>query len=458
MMDLAPEWRPADAARGRCVLLTPVRAAAAEVSLGLAGEEAAAAAAVARCCGAALLAEAPPALLAAAASAAAQRGWNALLGCYLPQLARCAPPAGGAAWDSPLHAAARGGNAAAVRALARVPGGGGGCADAPDARRGATPLHYAAALRDGAARRATLRALRASSSSSSSAISRAYAAALDRRGRTPAQLAAASAAAEAAHQAAFHAWAARETRPATLVIALLQLSRGLHTASRAAQLAAAPDWAAASALLTRMDASALASTSLLHAASGARLVDPAAELPWPLAQQHASALRALILFVLVPLNVALAALCALPALRFAQPQWHAAVYAAAAAAQALCAPVAEFAVLYRRNGLVVDYTPWFVLQEGLAWVLLGGACGGTFAGAARSDVNAALLALRAVAFTGCLLLRRATWRAAATSPHVLGQLALAAVGAATMPWNRRRLGRLFQASERARRRKAAKAA
>jgi hypothetical protein len=447
-------WQPADAAQRRAVLLTPDAAAAAEVCAGLAHVSDAEASAVVTLCGAALLAGAPARTTRAAASCAAQRGWNNLLRAYLNDLAASVPPCAedadddddDAREDMPMHGAARGGNAAAVRLLARTPGGG-DALSVDDV--GATPLHYAARLRRGAARHATLRALLASHP----AARRAFDTARDATGRTPAQYAAAADASERSYEAAYLAWAVAETRSSAAVVAALQLTRALHTASRAATLLRAPDAQHAAAMLTRLEWAAVRSMAVYRVESGARV--PLDAVPWHLLQSLARVMLRFILAVHAPLNAALLLLSLAPRLRAAHARWHVVAYAAAALTQVLYVPIAEAASL-RPAGLVIDYTWLLAAQEGVVLLLLSGALGGTFAGAARMDVNAPLGVVRFLSFAGCLLTAGRTGAAvAAASPHVLTHAALAALGAASVPWNARRLRRLFEQATRARARKAA---
>jgi hypothetical protein len=82
-------------------------------------------------------------------------------------------------------------------------------------------------------------------------------------------------------------------------------------------------------------------------------------------------------------------------------------------------PLVEYLGGYRAAGLAVDYSPIFGASYAIAALLL--TCFWTARGAfgpCRARCDLAVLLLRAALFAGCITWQRATWRAAARSPHL----------------------------------------
>ena len=425
--------------------------------------------------GYALRPDATRAVLDAATDVALRRGWLAAAATLLraTQLTQLATPASSAsAWNplhlrpapapawTPLHSACAAGD---PRGVALVLSLCSGAAVTHRDKRGLSPLHLAAAHRDARAARLLL----ASAWPAAPAL-RAWFGAASHSGDTPSALAVragglafqldadlrACCAAGTLTNSAHRAWVVDTNAHLVAALAALQLLRSCFTCFDAVSVLRAPSLAAATAGMGRIRTSALTTSKVYDVVTGARLASE--DIPWAAAQSMAAAVVATF-----PLrccaNVGLIVATTTPRLRgWVQRHWSL-VYLVCTILENGMRVLTEYIGLYRPHGLAVSYSLFFGLEHIFASLMLSGILvRRQTAGAGDARANALLVIFRLLASASCLPLSRATWAAAASSPHLTLQAGVAVVALATLPWNDRRLRRLA-AVEGARRRRQVRA-
>ena len=404
----------------------------------------------------------------AATDAALRRGWLSAAAALLraTQLTQMATPAFAASAWTPLHAACTTGDPRGVALVLRLcPGASVTSRD----ERGISPLHLAAAHRDARAARLLL----ASAWPAAPAL-RAWFSAASHSGETPSTLAVraggpasrldaalrARCAAASLTDSAYRAWVVDTNARLVATFAALQLLRSCPTVglgsvdlTRLDSVAVLrdPSLAAATVGIQRMRATALSTSTVFDVVTGARVA--LTDAPWQAAQSLAGAFVATF-----PLrcsaNLALIVATTTPRLRgWVQRHWSL-LYLVCAMLESGTSVLAEYIGLYQPHGLAIDYTFIFGVEHICAFLVLsGGLIGGQAAAAGGAGANAVLVIFRLLASASCLPLSRATWAAAAASPHLALQAGVAFAALATLPWIDRRLRRLAAVEGARRRRK-----